>query len=82
MRDYSNVQSVRPCDEAIATALEVVRIEQSRAVMPLVGPLLDAWDQVPVALKAQLRLIGLGRHLDLIEAMAGCEREEVAHGLR
>jgi hypothetical protein len=78
MREYSGVRAVPFFDDVVA--LEAVRVEQAAAVMPLVGPLLDIWDQVPEVLKARLRLIGLGEHLDLVEAAAGCEREEVAHG--
>lgn len=77
MREYSGVQGMPLFDEA---ALEAVRVEQSVAVMPLIGPLLDAWDEVPAVLKATLRLIGLGHHLDLIEAVAARDDEEVSHG--
>jgi len=78
MREYSALQGF---DEA--ALLAAVRAEQAAVVMPLVGPLLDAWDQVPRALKAQLRVLGLGKRLDLIEAAASGDcgvRREVPHG--
>lgn len=78
MKEYSDVRSVPFFDET--AALEAVRVEQSVAVMPFIGPLLDAWDQVPAVFKAKLRSMGLGHHLDLIEAVAAREPVEVVHG--
>ena len=75
MRECSGFRSVPFFDET--AALDAVRVEQSVAVMPFIGPLLDAWDQVPAVFKAKLRSMGLGHHLDLIEAVAACEPVEV-----
>lgn len=35
-----------------------LRAQQARRVMPEVGPLLDAWDQVPNDIKGELEALG------------------------
>lgn len=42
------------------------RRRQARKVMPLIGPLLDAWEAVPNDLKGDPELMPLWRHLDRI----------------
>mgnify|MGYP001603130379 CR=1 FL=1 len=40
---------------AIRSERQGLRIVQSKAVMPLIGPMLDAWDGMPNDLKAEIR---------------------------
>ena len=44
----------RTIGDVIDREVESLRQEQSRAVMPLIGPLLDAWEGVPNDVKSQM----------------------------
>lgn len=57
---------VKTIGESIDRELEGLRNEQAKAVMPLIGPLLDAWEGVPNDMKCELE--------DLTEAIAAIER--------
>lgn len=57
-------------------ALRVARTKQARRVMPLIGPLLDAWEEVPNDLRSLLvdQCPTLASNLSKIEdAMGGVE---------
>lgn len=48
---------VKTIGESIDREIESLRTEQAKVVMPLIGPLLDAWDGLPndVALMPELK---------------------------
>lgn len=45
-----------------------LREEQEKAVMPLIGPLLDAWEGLPGDLRCDTREFPLGEVLDKIQS--------------
>lgn len=47
-------QPVRPVAPAKGSEVETLRAAQAEAVMPMIGPLLDAWDGVPNDMKTEL----------------------------
>lgn len=53
----------------IRSEIKGLRIVQAKAVMPMIGPLLDAWEQLPTDERANLREVApeLCRRLDLID---------------
>lgn len=64
--------------DPVSKELEQLRRKQMRAVMPLVGPLLDAWDDVPNDLKGEIEegATDLAEALDSIrDAMEGDDGE-------
>lgn len=44
--------------DSIDSEIEALRKEQAAAVMPLIGPLLDAWEGVPNDLRGELEELG------------------------
>lgn len=64
--------------DPVSKELEQLRRKQLRAVMPLIGPLLDAWDSVPNDLKGEIEegATDLAEALDSIrDAMEGDDGE-------
>lgn len=64
--------------DPVSKELEQLRRKQMRAVMPLIGPLLDAWDDVPNDLKGEIEegATDLAEALDSIrDAMEGDDGE-------
>jgi hypothetical protein len=56
----------RTIGDVVDREIESLRAQQAKDVMPLIGPLLDAWDGVPNDLKGELEELG--------EAIADIER--------
>ena len=50
----------------MANEIERLRKAQARAVMPLIGPLLDAWEGLPNDFKGSEELEELNNHLGAI----------------
>lgn len=44
----------------------VARLTQAKAVMPMIGPLLDAWDGIPNDVKSDEEMSELRKHLNAI----------------
>lgn len=67
-----------PTKDPVSKELEQLRRKQMRAVMPLIGPLLDAWDGAPNDLKGEIEegATDLAEALDSIrDAMEGGDGE-------
>jgi len=54
-------------DYEIAQDRERIRKEQSRNVMPLIGGLLDAWDELPNDVKSDPELNRLAKNIQRID---------------
>jgi len=54
-------------DHEIAQDRERIREEQSRNVMPLIGGLLDAWDELPNDVKSDPELNRLAKNIQRID---------------
>jgi len=54
-------------DHEIAQDRERIREEQSRNVMPLIGQLLDAWDELPNDVKSDPELNRLAKNIQGID---------------
>jgi hypothetical protein len=70
--------SENPSSDPISKELQQLRRKQMRAVMPFIGPLLDAWDDVPNDLKGEIEegATDLAEALDSIRvAMEGDDGE-------
>lgn len=51
---------------------QIIRLKQAKAVMPLIGCLLDAWDDLPNDVKSDPELEKLSKHVQKIDdAMEG-----------
>jgi len=51
---------------------KIIRLKQSKDVMPLIGGLLDAWDDLPNDVKSDPELEKLSKHIQKIDdAMEG-----------
>jgi len=59
-----------PPENDMASEVEKLRAEQAQAVMPLIGPLLDAWELLDNGTKGDLRIDApnLANALDRISA--------------
>jgi hypothetical protein len=62
--EHSNAPS-HPTTDPISAERENLRSKQTRAVMPLVGPLLDAWEGLPNDLRSSIQ----DESVDLCEAI-------------
>ena len=65
-------------DYKIVQDREHIREEQSRNVMPLIGQLLDAWDELPNDVKSDPELNRLAKNIQRIDT--AMEEEDAPEG--
>lgn len=57
----------------MATEIQRLRKEQAKAVMPLIGPLLDEWEGLPNDIRGLRELYAFSKHIEALYRAMGIE---------